>query len=46
MIILFSIQRKWIKYLIEDKKMTTIDIEENYPWAYNSNFIQENDAES
>ncbi len=30
---------KWIDYLVTDKKMQAPEIEENYPWAYNSSII-------
>ncbi len=31
--------KKWIDYLVTDKKMMSPEIEENYPWAYNSSII-------
>jgi general secretion pathway protein G len=36
--ILYS--KKWVDYLMTDKKMLTTEIEDNYPWAYNSTIIE------
>ena len=39
--ILYS--KKWVAYLEESKGMEKSEIEENYPWAYNSSAIEENE---
>jgi len=33
--------KTWIDYLLVDKKMQPIEIEEAYPWAYNTTIIDE-----
>ena len=35
--ILFS--QKWTDYLLNEKKMTPEEIEEEYPWAYNTAYV-------
>lgn len=35
--ILFS--KKWVEYLTKEKGMSAEEIEENYPWAYNTTIV-------